>query len=171
MEAIGDPIAAFFTPNSRRQEREPSGTTLIRYATSTKHSAGCLKVRSGGRRIYDSKHPPFYDFEDNACKLAINRQAAAMVLEVAYGFRALPENDPYIRLAEGNMAYVIVAGTGKYLVEIMPWLKYVPAWFPGASFQTVAKEARKVMSDAIEVPFEAVQKALVSSTVLLPTFF
>ncbi|KZP21555.1 cytochrome P450 [Athelia psychrophila] len=94
----------------------------------------------------------------------LRQQAAAMVLEVAYGFRALPENDPYIRLAEGNMAYVIVAGTGKYLVEIMPWLKYVPAWFPGASFQTVAKEARKVMSDAIEVPFEAVQKALANNT-------
>lgn len=109
----------------------------------------------------------FHNSEVNACKLAINRQAAAMVLEVAYGFRALPENDPYIRLAESSMAYAIVAATGKYLVEIIPWLKYAPAWFPGGYD---AREARKVMSAAINVPFEAVQKALVSKKVFTRAF-
>lgn len=99
-----------------------------------------------------------------------NRQAAAMVLEVAYGFQALPEKDPYMQLAEQSMAYNIIAATGRYWVETIPWLKFVPAWVPGAGFKRVALEARKVMEAAIDIPFEDVQKAMVSNIVSWTTF-
>lgn len=95
--------------------------------------------------------------------MATNRQAGAMVLEVAYGFRALPDNDPYISTAERSMAYGLNAATGKFWVETLPWLKYVPAWVPGASFQTFAQAGRKVSALAIDVPFEDTKKAMVSS--------
>ncbi|KAH8118942.1 cytochrome P450 [Phellopilus nigrolimitatus] len=60
---------------------------------------------------------------------------------LTYHFKARPENDPYITLAEQGMERMVEAATpGAFLVEIIPWLKYVPAWFPGAGFQRAAKE-------------------------------
>lgn len=94
-----------------------------------------------------------------------------MVLEVAYGFQALSENDPYMQLAEQSMAYNIIAATGRYWVETIPWLKFVPVWVPGAGFQRVAQKARKIMEEAIDIPFEDVRKAMVSYRVSRAAFF
>lgn len=33
---------------------------------------------------------------------------------------------------------------GKFLVDVLPWLKYVPEWVPGASFQRLAREWKEV---------------------------
>ena len=54
------------------------------------------------------------------------------------------------------------ATPGKYLVDTLPWLKYVPAWVPGASFQAVAQEGKKVIAASFSIPFEAVKAAMVS---------
>ena len=54
------------------------------------------------------------------------------------------------------------ATPGKYLVDTLPWLKYVPAWVPGASFQAVAQEAKKVITASLSIPFEEVKAAMVS---------
>lgn len=51
---------------------------------------------------------------------------------------------------------------GKYIVETLPWLKYVPAWIPGAFFRTIAQEGNKAMNLAIIPPFEDVKAAMVS---------
>ena len=93
----------------------------------------------------------------------MGRQSGAMVLEVVYGIRALPKNDPHIRAAELAMAYGGDGATpGRYLVETIPWLKYVPAWLPGASFQRFAQKANKVIASSVNLPFEEVKRALVS---------
>ncbi|KZP10610.1 cytochrome P450 [Athelia psychrophila] len=91
----------------------------------------------------------------------LRQQMGATILEVAYGIRALPENDPHIRAAETTMKHVADGGTpGRYLVDTIPWLKYVPAWFPGASFQKVGQEARKANIASFKFPFDEVKNAL-----------
>ena len=63
---------------------------------------------------------------------------------MTYSINVRPYNDPYIKMAEEAMeaaAELLIAGA--FLVDIIPVLKYVPEWFPGAEFQSKAAMMRK----------------------------
>ena len=63
---------------------------------------------------------------------------------MTYSINVRPYNDPYIKIAEEAveaLAELVMAGA--FLVNIIPILKYVPAWFPGANFQRKAVMLRK----------------------------
>ena len=58
---------------------------------------------------------------------------------MTYSIKVRPYNDPYIKIAEeavGAMAELMIPGA--FFVDIIPILKYVPRWFPGATFQRKA---------------------------------
>lgn len=84
------------------------------------------------------------------------------MLEIAYGIKILPKNDPFVAKAEDVMA-IINAGSvsGKFLVDMVPMLKHVPEWMPGASFQTFARESKLVGEGFAEVPLAQVKQAMV----------
>jgi len=87
----------------------------------------------------------------------------ASIIEATYGLAVQPDNDPLIALVNKAMEGAQEAGIpGTFLVNVLPILKYVPAWFPGATFQVKAKNWRKYVERAREVPFQA-SKALVES--------
>lgn len=50
---------------------------------------------------------------------------------------------------------------GKYLVDTISWLKYIPEWFPGAKFKRDAKEWYKIAMEFREAPFRATKRNLV----------
>ncbi|KZP21392.1 cytochrome P450 [Athelia psychrophila] len=95
----------------------------------------------------------------------LRHQIGATILDIAYGINALPEDDPFIKLAEQTF---VVTGSalipGRFLVETVPMLKYVPAWVPGASFQLVAQKAKTALRDTVEVPFDQVKRAMADGT-------
>jgi hypothetical protein len=65
------------------------------------------------------------------------------ILSITYSISVRPYNDPYIAIAEEAIAAVaelIIAGA--FLVDILPVLKYVPDWFPGAKFKRKAAMMR-----------------------------
>ncbi|KAJ2934714.1 hypothetical protein H1R20_g2365, partial [Candolleomyces eurysporus] len=71
----------------------------------------------------------------------LRRLAAEVIMSIAYGIQLQEENDPYVKLAEAATQGAIIAGVpGRFLVDAIPLLKYVPAWFPGASFKRKAHE-------------------------------
>jgi hypothetical protein len=83
-------------------------------------------------------------------------------LSMTYGINVLPYNDPYIKIAEQAAEAIIellVAGT--FLVDIIPILKYVPEWFPGATFQHKAASLRKHASSIRNATFAATEKSMV----------
>ncbi|KAF8514691.1 cytochrome P450 [Hysterangium stoloniferum] len=93
----------------------------------------------------------------------IRHAAGALILESTYGIAVLPENDPYLNLAEAAMAIIArVAQPEAFLVDVLPILKYIPEWMPGAGFQKEAKAGRKMILDTTEVPFKAVKDMLSS---------
>lgn len=94
-------------------------------------------------------------------------------MDIAYGIEVLPEDDPYIKTAEVGMSNIVVAGVpGAFLVDTFPFLRYVPAWVPGAGFQRKAKLWRKVAEDMVNKPFIATKHAMVSDSlsIHLPVF-
>ncbi|KAJ7476756.1 cytochrome P450 [Mycena latifolia] len=84
----------------------------------------------------------------------LRHMAGDIIMSVAYGIDVLPKNDPYVTLAERAQNSLILAGVpGRFLVDSIPILKYVPEWFPGANFQRKAKEWKKLSQTMVDVPF------------------
>ncbi|KAF9491338.1 hypothetical protein BDN71DRAFT_1510509 [Pleurotus eryngii] len=62
-------------------------------------------------------------------------------MDVSYAIDIASREDPHIVTAEKALAGFNIAFLhGAFLVEVMPILKHVPAWMPGARFQKKAKE-------------------------------
>ena len=90
-----------------------------------------------------------------------------MLLSVTYGFEIQQENNPHIKKSEAvvlALAAALVPGT--FLVDVLPILKYVPAWFPGASFQRKAREWRTLVREIVETPYAEVKKDRVSTIII-----
>ncbi|KAF7978425.1 hypothetical protein HWV62_594 [Athelia sp. TMB] len=87
-------------------------------------------------------------------------QIGAAIMDVAYGIKAV-DNDPLIKLVDDGNHYTADASVpGRYLVETLTWLKYIPAWVPGASFKRKAAEAKTLLKDVGSVPFQIVKRAI-----------
>ncbi|KAF8884723.1 cytochrome P450 [Gymnopilus junonius] len=90
---------------------------------------------------------------------SLRHMAGETIMSVAYGLEVLPKNDPYIKTAEQGVHPLVAAAVpGAFLVDILPILKYVPEWMPGAGFQKKAKEWKKLARTMIDVPFAAAKK-------------
>lgn len=54
----------------------------------------------------------------------------------------------------------------RFLVNLFPSLKYLPAWMPGASFQEYGRRGRELGKLAVEGPFDKVKREIVSAIIL-----
>ncbi|KAJ3795872.1 cytochrome P450 [Lentinula aff. detonsa] len=92
----------------------------------------------------------------------IQQMTRSVILAIAYGIRALPKNDPSIAAAERMFSVFNIAGIpGSFLVDIFPILRYVPSWFPGASFKQKAQKWYGIRNATITPPFLQVKQAMV----------
>ena len=83
-------------------------------------------------------------------------------MKIGYGITVQESDDPYISIAEEALNGIAVAGVpGAFWVDSFPILKYVPSWFPGASFQKKAARWRDATNTMAEKPFRRVQEQLV----------
>lgn len=85
-------------------------------------------------------------------------------LSLAYGLTIKDTNDPFVDLARRAFQTISDASTASALIfDLIPWLKYVPAWCPGGGFQKKVTKWRKLQEDFREKPFaEAVKNIVVS---------
>ena len=51
---------------------------------------------------------------------------------------------------------------GRFLVDVFPWLKYIPEWFPGANFQRIARECKELWQRFANQTFEVAEANMVS---------
>ena len=81
---------------------------------------------------------------------------------MTYSINVQPYNDPYIKIAEegvGAAGELLIPGA--FLVDIIPILKFVPEWFPGAKFQSKAAMMRKHAARIRNTTFAATQELMV----------
>ncbi|KAF7977288.1 hypothetical protein HWV62_4251 [Athelia sp. TMB] len=91
----------------------------------------------------------------------IRYMVGASIIDITYGIRAKPTNDPFIALAEKTLGIINSAvKPGAFLVDALPILKYVPEWVPGASFQTKAREWGMVGVQMLEASFDVMKKSI-----------
>ncbi|KAJ7252519.1 cytochrome P450, partial [Mycena rebaudengoi] len=95
----------------------------------------------------------------------IKHMNGALIMSIAYGIDALPSNDPYMKTAEAALHAITQAAVpGRYLVDVIPILKYVPAWFIGAGFKRQAREWKKLTDKMVQLPFNAAKRLVADGT-------
>ncbi|KAL7277361.1 hypothetical protein ACG7TL_009221 [Trametes sanguinea] len=86
---------------------------------------------------------------------------SATIMDVVYGIDVQERNDPYINLAETvGEIFTQVVVPGKWLVELLPILEYLPSWFPGAGFKRDAARWRPQVVPFRHVPYNATLDAM-----------
>ncbi|KAI0808121.1 cytochrome P450 [Fomes fomentarius] len=86
---------------------------------------------------------------------------AATVLQVSYGIELREYNDKYYKMVD-RLAEVgeEIAIPGRFLVEALPWLRYLPMWFPGAEFKSYAAAAKRDILCIVDQLFGVAQAAM-----------
>jgi hypothetical protein len=89
-------------------------------------------------------------------------------LSLTYGLPIQRRNDPLVKFAD-TIARILSDNIipGKYLVEVLPALRYLPSWFPGAGFKRYAESVRWMSTDFKIQPYERAVEAFVSPSLAL----
>jgi len=81
---------------------------------------------------------------------------------LGYGLDIKETDDPYVKRAEIAIDSILdITGSGIYLVDIFPVLRYVPSWVPGATFQKEAKVRRQLQEDFRQLFYEETLRNIV----------
>ncbi|EPQ55346.1 cytochrome P450 [Gloeophyllum trabeum ATCC 11539] len=85
----------------------------------------------------------------------------AAMMEVTYGIRVSGWDDRYLSTAERVARHFMEALVPvAFLVERIPFLKYVPAWFPFAGFRRKMAKWREDVQVAFRDPYEYVKESM-----------
>lgn len=85
----------------------------------------------------------------------------AAILEITYGYQASSDKDPFILFSENAITELTRVGVpGTYLVDVIPILKHIPPWFPGARFRRELERLRGLVEEMVDKPIQYVKHAL-----------
>ncbi|EJD37779.1 cytochrome P450 [Auricularia subglabra TFB-10046 SS5] len=89
--------------------------------------------------------------------------AGANIMSITYGMDSQIKDDPYIQLGEESLQIASRAGAqGAYLVDVLPFLKYLPEWLPGMGFKRQARIWKATQLRARDEPVDFVKEQLAS---------
>ncbi|KAF7979163.1 hypothetical protein HWV62_43423 [Athelia sp. TMB] len=86
----------------------------------------------------------------------VRRTAGAIILRIAYGYelKDIDGHDPLVDNADEAVAQFSAATLpGTWLVDIIPILRHVPEWVPGANFKKLGREWNKCINNVVETPY------------------
>ncbi|KAK7052824.1 hypothetical protein VNI00_004143 [Paramarasmius palmivorus] len=98
----------------------------------------------------------------------LRHMAGSAILSITYGLsiRSADVGDSVIDMAERALeSFVTAAVPGTFWVDYLPVLKYIPSWFPGASFKRKAREWAKDVDEMLNMPFDIVKSNLTKGIV------
>ncbi|TEB35555.1 cytochrome P450 [Coprinellus micaceus] len=91
----------------------------------------------------------------------IRRSVGAVVLKVSYGYEVKDNHDPFITLADkATEQFSLATAPGGFLVDLIPALKHIPMWFPGAGFRRTADAWSRTLVQMVDQPFSFVKQQM-----------
>ncbi|KAE8310476.1 O-methylsterigmatocystin oxidoreductase [Aspergillus transmontanensis] len=124
-----------------------------------------MKQEIGTRRAISTFHPKMeigirrfllrtLDNPDDL-RFHIRKEANAFMMDVAYGYTIAPhgKDDLYDLTQQSVRQFSHIFSPGEWSVNFFPILRYVPSWFPGASFQIKAAEYKRTIERMTMVPY------------------
>ncbi|KAK0206061.1 cytochrome P450 oxidoreductase OrdA-like protein [Desarmillaria ectypa] len=92
----------------------------------------------------------------------IRKATGAIILSISHGYsinRDAP--DAFVTLADECMAEASIAfQPGVWMVDVIPFLRYLPDWFPGTEFKQVAKKYLDRCTEFVERPYAFVKQQM-----------
>lgn len=83
-------------------------------------------------------------------------------MSITYGYDIKAKKDYFVDLAEDAVSRLCLAVfPGASIVNALPFLQYLPTWFPGTTFHKIGAESREMTTQMKEVPFKWVQDNIV----------
>ncbi|KAF7378306.1 Cytochrome P450 [Mycena sanguinolenta] len=120
------------------------------------HGAERIAVHAFLRRLLDNPEGFLEHLET---------MAGEIMVSAAYGIDALSANGRYIALGKAaTKSFTDALVPGRYFVEFIPILKYVPEWFPGARFKRKAREGRLLSQSLRDIPFTETKHKMASGS-------
>ncbi|KAI0299715.1 cytochrome P450 [Multifurca ochricompacta] len=140
-------------------------TSFLMYNTQMKESRKYMHRAIGTRGslkrfdgLFESENRKFLKAtlrEPDNVQEHIRHYTGAVIARITYGYEAQDEGDPIIALAESILrSFSQFSEPGAYLVDFIPALKYIPAWFPGAGFKKEASAAKTILQELVDIPFQ-----------------
>ncbi|KAF5264101.1 hypothetical protein FOXYS1_5133 [Fusarium oxysporum] len=135
---------------------------------SAKHSSR-PKIMMAGEMVgwenslgFSPYNDRFRTYRKNMARIIGSKRAAAKRPREIHGpYQEVAEpskEDILIKMAGQAMDDVTAAGVpGAFLVDILPLLRYVPDWVPGANFKRLAKKWSSELDDLTEKPYAFVK--------------
>ncbi|EIN03940.1 CyP450 monooxygenase [Punctularia strigosozonata HHB-11173 SS5] len=91
--------------------------------------------------------------------------SASIAAKSAYGIELSDQDDWFIQQQQRNFEYLTIGATPfRWMVDIIPALRHVPAWVPGAEFKRVARAARECWQVMLEAPLAYAKAAIETGT-------
>ncbi|KAI8628042.1 cytochrome P450 oxidoreductase OrdA-like protein [Xylariaceae sp. FL1651] len=92
----------------------------------------------------------------------IRTEAGAIILTMTYGYTINPHKpDPLVQLADTTLEQFSASTVaGRWLVDVIPALRYIPDWMPGAGFKRTAKNWRAKLIEITETPIRFTEKLM-----------
>ncbi|KAG6908024.1 hypothetical protein DXG01_006443 [Tephrocybe rancida] len=95
----------------------------------------------------------------------IRRIAGSIILRISHGYEVEANNDPFVELADKAMEeFSLSTAPGAFLVDVLPLLRYVPAWLPGTGFLKKAKEWSAITNEMVDQPHTFVKRGMSAGT-------
>ncbi|KAJ7665191.1 cytochrome P450 [Mycena polygramma] len=89
------------------------------------------------------------------------RFAGAIVLSIVFGYKANDKHDPLVEVVDEAMSqFSEVTVPNAFLVDSFPFLRFVPQWFPGASWKKKAKLYHDTLQDMLDKPYMWVKEQM-----------
>ncbi|OCB90783.1 cytochrome P450 [Sanghuangporus baumii] len=100
--------------------------------------------------------------EPDAVLQRIRTMAGAIILKISHGYAIEHhDRDPLVDLAEELLdIFTRTAESGAWIVDMLPFLRHIPAWVPGMTFKRTAARWRKTVTEFTEVPYAFVKRQL-----------
>ncbi|KAJ4128066.1 hypothetical protein NW768_008350 [Fusarium equiseti] len=104
------------------------------------------------KRIYqdpDSKNLPEH----------LNQVSGSIMLRILYNYKTDPsKNDQIVSMANTVMEeFSHSTSPGAWMVDLIPWLRYLPEWMPGAGFKKTASVYREHLLQNVKDPYDYVR--------------
>ncbi|KAF9237535.1 hypothetical protein BU15DRAFT_75907 [Melanogaster broomeanus] len=85
----------------------------------------------------------------------IRWMSGSLILAISHGYESQMEADSYLHTAETAIQFFATTSViGGSIVDIVPILRYLPSWFPGASFWKTATDGKKALDEMADKPHE-----------------
>ena len=165
-------IPTMSTGDKWRRHRRIAQQVFRQSAISQYYPTQLKKVHRLLQGLLDT--PERFDYHNKMCvhlrifdqfgTYRLIRLSMSIPMSIMYGHDLESLDDPFIVTAEEMMTMGLkLIQPGYTLINILPFLRHIPSWIPGAISQRMVKEVHK-MSDVLEFsPLETMRKQLVST--------